>query len=95
MGCGCELFSFVVDCRSLVGGTFVALALLLRAVERCDNARRVGAAVMVWRISFVRRPWRLGCWVQRPRGAPLTPRIFVITVVSNSDELVLVNYQLQ
>ena len=61
VGCGCELFSFVVDCRSLVGGgMIVALALSLRAVEHCDDARRAGAVVMARRISVVRRPWRLG-----------------------------------
>ena len=72
--------SFLVACRPLVGGMFVALALPLYAVERCDDARCVGAVVIVRRISCVRRPWRLGCWVRRPRGAPLTPRIFVITI---------------
>ena len=60
VGSGCELFSLVVDCRSLVGGMIVALALSLRAVERCDDARRAGAVVMARRISVVRRPWRLG-----------------------------------
>ena len=77
---GAWFFSFVVACRALVGGMIVTLALPLCAVERCDDARRVGAVVMVWRISCVRRPWRLGCWVRRPRGAPPTPRIFVITI---------------
>ena len=59
-GCGCVVSSFLVACRSLVGGMFVALALSLRAVERCDDARRAGAVVMARRISVVRRPWRLG-----------------------------------
>ena len=77
---GASFFSFVVACRSLVGGMFIAVALPLCAVECCDGIRRVGTVVMVRRISFVPRPWRLGCWVRRPRGAPPTPRIFAITV---------------
>ena len=58
VGCGCELFLFVVDCRLLVGGMIVALALSLREVKRCDDARRAGAVGR--RISCGRRPWRLG-----------------------------------
>ena len=60
VGCGCELFLFVVDRRALVVGMIVALALSLCVVERCNDARRGGADVMARRISDVRRPWRLG-----------------------------------
>ena len=56
---------------------------------------RVVLALWFGGSRLVRRPWRLGCWVRRPRGAPPTPHIFAITVVSNSGELDLANYQLQ
>ena len=85
---------FVVACRSLVGGMFVALALPLQAVERCDDARRVGAVVMVKRISFISRPWRLS-FGSEDHVVPLRHPAYLLSLLScNSDELDLANYQI-
>ena len=54
--------SFLVACRSLVGGMFVALALPLYAVERCDDARHVGAVIL--RISS--SPPTVEAWLLGP-----------------------------